>query len=141
MKTVIFDDNELFDVLTEIESIMDNTEFDDVLWNGDLNWHMARNSGFSTVMKNFLTKLGLKSLWEQYPVDYTHMHTDDVSSAVLDHFIVNERLLQCVKRCQVLHRGDNMSRPGVDKVFHFIGRSFLNRMFRLKECHFRHLCN
>ena len=71
---------------------------------------MARNSGFSTVMKNFLTRLGLKSLWEQYPVDYTHMHTDDVSSAVLDHFIVNERLLPCVKRCQVLHRGDNMSR-------------------------------
>ena len=109
-QTVIFDDSELIEVLSEIESIMDSTDFDDVLWNGDLNWHMARNSGFSTMMKNFMARLGLRSLWEHYQVDYTNVHTDNVSRAVLDHFIVNERLVPYVRRCQVLHRGDNMSR-------------------------------
>ena len=61
-QTVIFDDSELIDILTEIESIMESTDFDDVLWNGDLNWHMARNSGFSTMMKNFMARSGLRSL-------------------------------------------------------------------------------
>ena len=37
--TVQFDDSELLEVLHEVESTMDNAEFDDILWNGDLNRH------------------------------------------------------------------------------------------------------
>ena len=37
------------------------------------------------------------------------MHTDFVSTAVLDHFLVSERLVPLVESCQVLHRGDNLS--------------------------------
>ena len=108
--TVQFDDIELLEVLHEVESTMDNAEFDDILWNGDLNWHMTRTSGFSNTMKTFLRRLGLGSLWDHHQVDFTHVHTDDVSTATLDHFIVNERLLPLVKRCEVVHRGDNLSR-------------------------------
>ena len=43
-------------------------------------------------------------------MDHTHVHTDNVSTATLDHFLVNESLLPLVEHCQVLHRGDNMSR-------------------------------
>ena len=106
--TVQFDDSELLAVLNEVESTMENNEFDDILWNGDLNWHMSRASGFSTTMKAFLVRLGLR--WEHYQAEFTHVHTDDVSTSTLDHFIVNERLLPLVKKCEVIHRGDNMSR-------------------------------
>ena len=61
-------------------------------------------------MKTFVNKVGLVPLWESHPIDYTHIHTDMRSTSVLDHFLVNERLVPLVEECKVLHRGDNMSR-------------------------------
>ena len=61
-------------------------------------------------MKNFVDRVGLVSLWESHPVDFTHIHTDMRSTAVLDHFLVNERLIPLVEECRVLSRGKNMSR-------------------------------
>ena len=74
--TVDFDDAELLEVLGEIESILSTAKFDDVVWNGDLNFDPSRNSGFCRVMKSFLEKVGLVSLWETYAVTHTHVHTD-----------------------------------------------------------------
>ena len=108
--TVEFDEEELLEVLTEIEQILDNTQFDDVLWCGDLNWEMTRQTGFSVTVRTFLDRLGLTSLWEHHEVDYTHVHTDDKSFTSLDHFVCNERLLPLVKDCGVCHFGDNNSR-------------------------------
>ena len=108
--TIIFDDQELNDVLTEIENILDTNDFDDLLWQGDLNWEVTRTSGFSTRMKQFLDRLGLVSVLEQFPISYTNVHTDLVSTTTLDHFIVNERLLAAVIDADVLHLGDNLSR-------------------------------
>ena len=96
--------------MTEIESILDNNDFDDCVWQGDLNWEMSRSSGFSSCMRQFLEKVGLVSIWEHYPVNYTHIHTDMVSTSTLDHFVVNERLLSVVEDAGVLHLGDNLSR-------------------------------
>ena len=108
--TIDFDESELLRVLSEVESILDKTLFNDVVWNGDLNWDMKRRSGFSLMMKDFVQKLGLVSLWCHHPIDHTHVHTDNVSTAVLDHFLVNERLLPLVVECSPLHTGDNLSR-------------------------------
>ena len=55
-QTVDFDERDLLDVLSEIESIMDGTHFHDVILNGDLNWDMRRTSGFSTLIANFVKK-------------------------------------------------------------------------------------
>ena len=99
--TFDFDDSELIDILSEVETIIDETSFDGIIWNGDINWHMARKSGFSKEMRNFVDRLGLVSLWEYFPVDYTHIHTDNVSTATLGHFIVNERLIPLVRKTPV----------------------------------------
>ena len=107
--TVNFDDTELTEVLVEVEKIMDKTDFDDIIWNGDLNWDMARNSGFSLTMDRFMKRIGLIPVWERNPVDFTHMHTDLISTSTLDHFVVNERLLPLIQ-AGVLHLGDNLSR-------------------------------
>ena len=105
-----FDEQELLDVLREIESIMDSTEFDDVVWNGDLNYNKSRNSGFARTVDRFLSRLGLVSTWEYFPVDYTHIHTDFKSTSILDHFILNRRLVSAIVDCGVIHLGDNPSR-------------------------------
>ena len=90
--------------------MIDSNEFDDILWVGDLNWDPERQSGFSQVIKRFLEKIGLISVWTKFPIDYTHIHTDLKTTSVLDHFIVNERLLSVIEDCGVMHFGDNPSR-------------------------------
>ena len=106
----MFDDNELLEVLSEVESIISSAVFDDIIWNGDLNFDPSRNSGFCRAVGAFLIKLGLVSLWDSCHVDYTHVHTDFKSTAVLDHFVVTERLVPLVTKCWAIHRGDNPSR-------------------------------
>ena len=83
----------------EIEDIMDRCEFDDVLWNGDLNYDKSRNTAFVATISRFLDRLGLVSVWDRFAVDYTHIHTDFISTSTLDHFVVNERLLELILDC------------------------------------------
>ena len=109
-QTLQFDDQELSIVLDEIENILDNNVFDDCILGGDFNYDTKRTSGFATCMKNFLSRLGLLSVWEKFPIDFTHIHTDLKSCAVLDHFFVNQRLLDNVEDAGPVHLGDNLSR-------------------------------
>jgi hypothetical protein len=108
----MFEDTELLQVLTELENILDSSDFDDCIWQGDLNWDMGRTSGFSSCMKQFMERLGLVSVWEHHPVSYTHIHTDLTSTSTLDHFVVNERLLSVIAGAGVLHLGDNYAKTG-----------------------------
>ena len=89
---------------------MDRSTFDDVLWNGDLNYDKTRNSSFVAVVNRFLSRIGLVSVWDHYPVDYTHVHTDYISTSTLDHFVVNERLIDLISDCGTMHLRDNPSR-------------------------------
>ena len=57
-----------------------------------------------------MDKVGLVSLWDKFPVDYTHIHTDYKSTSVIDHFVMNERLVSLVTDCGPIHLGDNRSR-------------------------------
>ena len=109
-QTVQYDDGELVEVLNELEYILDNNEFDDCIIGGDLNYDSIRTSGFSRTVRNFMTRLGLSSVWEKFPVDFTHIHTDLKSTSILDNFLLNERLLDFVEDAGVLHLGDNLSR-------------------------------
>ena len=61
------------------------------------------------------------SLWSHHPIDFTHIHTDDVSTETLDHFLVNVRLVPLVKECVVLHRGDNLSRQSPILLKMYVG--------------------
>ena len=83
-----FDESELVGVLSEIEMILDKSVFGDCVWAGDFNWHRERNTAFSRNMERFVSQIGLFSVWERNPVDYTHIHTDNKSVTTLDHFLV-----------------------------------------------------
>ena len=108
--TVINDDEELIQVLDEIENILDCNNFDDCLIGGDFNFDMSRNSGFVNIVKQFLEKTNLRSVWEKFSIDYTHVHTDMKSLSTIDHFFVNQRLLDRIKDAGPIHLGDNLSR-------------------------------
>ena len=69
-----FDETEVVELLAEIEDIMDRSEYDDVLWNGDMNYDKSRNTPFVLTVSRFLERVGLVSVWDHYPVDYTHIH-------------------------------------------------------------------
>lgn len=89
---------------------MDKPEFNDIILGGDLNWDMRRNSGFSQCMKDFTCPVGLVSVWEKIKVDYTHIHTDLLSTSTLDHFLVNQRLLDLIQDAGPILLEDNLSR-------------------------------
>ena len=65
--------------------------------------------GFALSVRQFLNRVNLCSLWESKNIDFTHIHTDNKSVSTIDHFIVNEQLLDLMVDCGPLHLGDNLS--------------------------------
>ena len=84
-----FDPTALNEVLVEVETIINSVSHTEIVWAGDLNWDPGRNSMFSRIMREFLEKIGLVSLWNHHPVDFTHMHTDNKSISTVDHFLIS----------------------------------------------------
>ena len=85
---------------------MDNNEFDDIIIGADFNWDRNRNSEFSFLMDQFVNRIGLNSVWDKFPVNFTHIHTDHVSTSTIDHFLVNERLLDFIEDAGAIHLAD-----------------------------------
>ena len=104
-----YDDFELQEVLLEVETILSSSNYTDVIWGGDLNWDMSRETYFAKTLSAFVARLGLVSLWSKYPVTYTYLHNDNKSGSVIDHFLISPRLLNLVEDCGVVERGDNLS--------------------------------
>ena len=105
-----WDDTELRQCLSEIERVVRDTRHSDVLLAADLNWDPVRITQFANIVKEFVSRSGLTTLWSEHPVNYTHVHTDYKSTSVLDHFLMSPRLVPLVTDCGVSHTGDNLSR-------------------------------
>ena len=105
-----FDDTELLAVLSEVESLIVSNSGVEVLWAADMNWDKSRDNHFTRTVAAALARLNLTSVWEGKPIDYTHIHTDGVSTSTIDHFLVSQQLLQYVVECGPVHTGDNLSR-------------------------------
>ena len=108
--TGAYDPSDLLELLREVEYIIESEKYTDVIWAGDLNWDTSRSSQFSVILKNFVEKIGLQTLWAHHDIDFTHLHTDSKSTSTIDHFLLSPGLLQLISEAGVIHRGDNMSR-------------------------------
>ena len=108
-KVINFDAAELLVVQAQLQSLLENGGYDHCLCGGDWNYDARRNSGFARSMAEFLSRMGLKSVWESYPIDFTYMHTDHRSNSILDNFYVDEALLPLLLDAGPLHLGDNPS--------------------------------
>ena len=93
-----------------VKSLFNSVQFDDIIWGSDLNWDPSRNTQFSRTVKAFIQECELVSVWDSFPVPYTHVHTDKSSKSILDHFLVSPKLLELIEDCGIIERGDNQSR-------------------------------
>ena len=105
-----YDNSELIETLSEVESIVNNAEDCEVVWSADMNFDDSRDNLFTRTVTATLQRLSLTSVWEGRNIDYSHIHTDRVSTSLIDHFMVSHRLLELVDDCGPVHRGDNLSR-------------------------------
>ena len=109
-QVINYDETELQQILTEVENIMDSVDFDEVIFGADFNWDKSRKTGFVSCIDRWVTKVGLLDVWDNFPADYTHIHTDFKSLSTLDRFLVSPGILQHVVAAGPLHLGDNPSR-------------------------------
>ena len=109
-QTVQYNNVELLSVLTEIEKILDVNCFDDCVLGGDFNFDKSRDTGFVKIISSLLDRIGLVSVWDKFPIDFTHLHTDLKSSSILDNFLCSQSFLDKVLDAGPLHLGDNRSR-------------------------------
>ena len=98
-----FDDTKLVATLSEVEDLVTANEGCQVIWAADMNWDTSRDNHFTRTVAAALDRIGLTSVWEGRSVDFTHIHTDGVTTSTLDHFLVSQQLLGLVEECGPVH--------------------------------------
>ena len=111
-----YDDTEIMNLLTEIRSIIEGGHYSNILLAGDFNCHFERNNSFTNLIGDYLYDLGLQILWSSDEakienVDYTFHSSKNgiVSYSVIDHFAVNQALMDKIITAGVVHNGENLS--------------------------------
>ena len=110
-KTFQFDDTELVETLSAISSVLENNQFSDVIWAGDINVSFVRKSGHVSAVSKYISELGLCTAWETYDVDFTHAcELNGITHvSTIDHFFWNTDLSEHISDCGVLHLPENLS--------------------------------
>ena len=78
-------------LLTEIQKIIDENDFDYMVLGGDINADFRRKTKFVDIIQEFLMKTEVHKSWDSYPVEFTHvMEKDGVThTSTIDHFFWN----------------------------------------------------
>ena len=107
---------ELTELLGDLESLISNVEFTNILISGDLNCHFQRNSKFTTIIKHWLDEYNLQVLWSLdddriEPVDYTFINTsiETTACSTIDPFVVSPRMVNGLLSAGVVHDTSNVS--------------------------------
>ena len=104
-----FDQTELRATLTGVKWGIENSDYDSILWCGDINADFSRNNHFRSIVGTFINKHQLKKTWDVFSIDHTFICPTYTSTSTIDHFKVITNLINCVKTAGVIHRGDNLS--------------------------------
>ena len=118
VQTDNFDDTELIKTLQDMRAMIVSSDCQNVLFSGDLNCHFQRSNKFTKIIENVLNDIPLKIMWQEcyrnnsiQDVDYTYCFMTDVNASFLtiDHFQLNEKLLESVIEAGVIHITTNLS--------------------------------
>ena len=106
-----FDENELLLMLSDVEKVIENSQFDRIILAGDINADFKRHTKFVDLIRDFLTKWNFQKSWDSYEVDFTHVTERDgkTFTSTIDHFFWNEGFGECVQDAGALHLPENMS--------------------------------
>ena len=80
-----------------------------ILWQGDINADFSRKSKYVELVKEALEELNVKSVWNDFPIDFTFCSPTELSFSTIDHYLVSENLESGIKDAGVIHLGDNVS--------------------------------
>ena len=115
-RSALCDFTELVELLSDIETVVMNTNARNVLLVGDFNCHFQRNSRFTAIVENWLAKISLLCLWSCSDsriddVDYTYCNasSEPPSFSTIDHFAISENMLDGLVSAGVIHDGLNLS--------------------------------
>ena len=71
-----YDPSDLLNLLKEIEDVLSVSNYTDVIRASDLNWDILGTSQFSIIIKNFISKNIVESIWKHHKIDFSHLHTE-----------------------------------------------------------------
>ena len=108
-QTQTLDETEIRATLSEVENIIENGKFHDLIWGGDFNYQSNRNTRYVRIMDEFLNKYGLVSVWTKFDANYTYEHNNQSSWSTIDHFMVTEHCLENCIDAAPIHFGHNRS--------------------------------
>ena len=102
--------------LLAINDVINDNEFDNLMWAGDLNAGFNRNTTFVKVISEFIDTKDLIKSWNKFPINYTHAVeiNERAFTATLDHFIWGKD--HCIIAAEVLNLGQNMSANLIQKT-------------------------
>ena len=83
-----FDTRDLLCTLSAINDVLSNTDFDSLIWTGDINADFIRQTQFTKIIDEFIEEKALVKSWNKFPVDFTHSQEtrNRTYTLTLDHF-------------------------------------------------------
>ena len=110
-KTATSDTSDLHSTLSATNSVIEDNEFDKLIWTGDINADFIRNSMFTGIIDDFISNRSMIKSWDRYSVDFTHTFEMNVHwySSTLDHFFWSENIIEDAIEASVLPMPGNTS--------------------------------
>ena len=111
---------ELLTTLSAISNVIDDNEFDNVIWTGDINAAFIRRTRFTCMIESFIDEKSLQKSWDKFAIDFTHSFdtVDNTYTSILDHFFWSENLSKNIVMADVLHLANNTSDHCPYLLFH-----------------------
>ena len=106
-----FDETDLLLTLSGVKEVIDNHDFDRLVWTGDINAEFRRNTKFVRLINEFICELDISKSWDILEIDFTHAcEVNGITHAsTIDHFFWNSSANDSVIDAGVLHLPDNLS--------------------------------
>ena len=101
---------EFINILTEIMTICNMYESSDVVLGGDFNCDLCLQDARADIFKEFsdLSQLNILTNNQIYNIQYTFSNSLN-NKSLIDHFLINSRLMPAVSNLEVISEGDNLS--------------------------------
>ena len=86
-----FDETDLLLTLSGVKEVIDNHDFDRLVWTDDINVDFPRNTKFARPINEFICELDISKSWDIQEIDFTHAcEVNGVTHAsTIDHFFWN----------------------------------------------------
>ena len=109
--TVILDETELCETLQSVREVIEQSNFDRIVWLGDLNADFARKTGHVRCVGNFINEMNFIKACDNFQFDFTHYQevNDITHTSTVDHILWNETTHDTIGDAGVIHMTENSS--------------------------------